>query len=318
MNFAIELGYKASPTSLELIENNVNITDTADVRFRPWAFHMQNELARSTWNVNHHLGVQGFELNRNGNVAFGPSTGAPAYQLDVNGDTHISVGLEVLDDVVVAGRLIRLSTSNAHGPLLWGRTDVAGLDTGAEVCEGAGYACVAVHTTTGVQESCGVTPAGSRFYARCLSINLEVCSDPSDADGDGIPACDDNCPAVANGAAQAGVPGVGDQDDTDDDGLGDACDPDDDGDGLLDDVETDTGIYVNASDTGTDPRNPDTDGDGYSDGDEVAAGSDPLDEHSTPALDVPALPVGGLTILTLLLGAAGLRGTWGASRRHPR
>jgi len=47
-------------------------------------------------------------------------------------------------------------------------------------------------------------------------------------------------------------------------GTGDA-----DGDGLLDTVETNTGTYVSASDTGTDPNNPDTDGDGLSDGTEV-------------------------------------------------
>ncbi len=32
---------------------------------------------------------------------------------------------------------------------------------------------------------------------------------------------------------------------------------------------TNTGSYVNASDTGTDPKNPDTDGDGFDDGMEV-------------------------------------------------
>ena len=44
---------------------------------------------------------------------------------------------------------------------------------------------------------------------------------------------------------------------------------DGDGDGLNDSVETNTGIYVGASDTGTDPNNSDTDSDGLSDGAEV-------------------------------------------------
>jgi len=48
---------------------------------------------------------------------------------------------------------------------------------------------------------------------------------------------------------------------------------DTDGDGLLDAVETNTGIYVSASDTGTDPNNPDTDGDGLNDNVETATGT---------------------------------------------
>jgi len=42
-----------------------------------------------------------------------------------------------------------------------------------------------------------------------------------------------------------------------------------DNDGLIDSVETNTGTFVSATDTGTDPNNPDTDGDGLNDGDEV-------------------------------------------------
>jgi len=48
--------------------------------------------------------------------------------------------------------------------------------------------------------------------------------------------------------------------------------PDTDGDGLPDGVETNTGEYVNATNTGTDPLNRDTDGDGLSDGVETNTG----------------------------------------------
>ncbi len=119
--------------------------------------------------------------------------------------------------------------------------------------------------------------------------------------------------------------------DSDDDGLTDAeeidtrdSDPtlaDTDGDGLSDKVETNTGVYVSAedtgtnpraadtdadglpdgvennsgtfvsdTDTGTDPNNRDTDGDGGSDGVEVIAGSDPHDGSDASA--VPAGTVG--------------------------
>jgi hypothetical protein len=57
--------------------------------------------------------------------------------------------------------------------------------------------------------------------------------------------------------------------DTDGDGIGDATDPDDDNDGLDDTVETNTGVYVDANNTGTNPLSADTDGDGFSDKDEI-------------------------------------------------
>ena len=51
---------------------------------------------------------------------------------------------------------------------------------------------------------------------------------------------------------------------------------DTDGDGLYDSVETNTGTFVNANNTGTNPNDPDTDDDGLNDGAEVAMGSNPL------------------------------------------
>lgn len=82
--------------------------------------------------------------------------------------------------------------------------------------------------------------------------------------------------------------------------------PDTDGDGLGDAVETKTGTYVSATDTGTDPKKADTDGDGLSDAGEVqrtpptnpnkvdtdadgftdpveiAEGTDPIDPNDNP------------------------------------
>jgi len=68
---------------------------------------------------------------------------------------------------------------------------------------------------------------------------------------------------------------------------------------LLDDsVETNTGTFVSANDTGTDPNNPDTDGDGVLDGIEVELGRDPNN-----ALDFPILPTNPMY---LLLGIGGV------------
>jgi predicted outer membrane repeat protein len=69
--------------------------------------------------------------------------------------------------------------------------------------------------------------------------------------------------------------------DTDEDGDPDVTDPDDDNDGLLDSVETNTGVFEDVNDAGTDPKNPDSDGDGLNDGDEVNTYlTDPNNPHS--------------------------------------
>lgn len=59
--------------------------------------------------------------------------------------------------------------------------------------------------------------------------------------------------------------------------------PDDDNDGLANDVETNTGIFIDTGNTGTDPNNDDSDNDSYLDGDEVNAGTDPNDINDFPA-----------------------------------
>jgi hypothetical protein len=96
--------------------------------------------------------------------------------------------------------------------------------------------------------------------------------------------------------------------DLDTDGRQAFLDPDDDGDGLDDAVETGTGVYVSAGDTGTDPNLADTDGDGIDDGDEVANGFDPNDPASPGLAPVPSSSLPGtLALLAALVAIAAHR-----------
>ena len=109
---------------------------------------------------------------------------------------------------------------------------------------------------------------------------LAMGTDPTNPDTDGDGYCD-GTEAVA-GVCEAGPDAFpidpSAHADTDGDGMPDTItgtstsvpplveDTDDDGDGLDDAIETNTGLYVGGSDTGTDPLNPDTDFDGVCDG----------------------------------------------------
>jgi hypothetical protein len=84
-------------------------------------------------------------------------------------------------------------------------------------------------------------------------------------------------------------------------------------DALGDGVETNTGVFVDASDTGTDPTKQDTDGDGFFDGTEVSAGTDPTNPLDFP-ISVPSLGSLGGSLLAAALGLLALLGVYRTRR----
>jgi ELWxxDGT repeat protein len=112
-----------------------------------------------------------------------------------------------------------------------------------------------------------VTATHSSGASETFTFSLESLLD---TDGDGLA---NDLPATYN-PANPPTPGL-------------IADDDDDGDGLPDSVETDTGLYINGQDTGTDPLDPDTDDDGICDGPNAVppiciAGPDPSPNGNTP------------------------------------
>lgn len=157
-------------------------------------------------------------------------------------------------------------------------------------------------------------PAGS--YFTLMEIRAAVLIDPTDTDEDGLPDAwemEHNLDHLDDGTTDPVNGPMGDPDDdgldnlgefqngtdprdadSDDDMLNDGPEvagagarpptdpnnPDTDFDTLTDFVETNTGIFAGASDTGSNPRSADTDMDGAADPDEVRRGTDPSDAMS--------------------------------------
>ena len=147
------------------------------------------------------------------------------------------------------------------------------------------------------------------FYIRAEEVNtrcpingiqIKGLLDPAlDADGDGMPNGweSDNGLSPIDATGDNGATGDPDGDTLDNlteyNGGVDSTHPnkaDTDDDGLNDNVETNTGVYVDAGNTGTNPLTTDYDGDGMPDGWEVANGLNPVVDDAAGDPDGDGLP----------------------------
>ncbi len=179
--------------------------------------------------------------------------------------------------------------------------------------DGIGNTCDPDFDNDGVanaDDNCPQFPNPAQTDADTNGIG-DLCEVPGlDSDFDGTPDAEDDFPYRAGARRDTDGDGMPDQIAP---GCGPGCranlglvlDLDDDNDTLLDVVETDTGVYVSPTNTGSDPLVVDTDGDGVDDGDEVAVGTDPNVPDSPPA--VPTLGTPGLLLLLGALFGLGAR-----------
>ncbi|HET7290920.1 MAG TPA: Calx-beta domain-containing protein, partial [Vicinamibacteria bacterium] len=132
-------------------------------------------------------------------------------------------------------------------------------DFGGDVGSFSGGWSLTLQTTGGDYQSVFQTlvfDPGTTALSASVTVNGDTLSETDETFFVTLSGASSNA-RIADGSGQGTI--------LDDDGV---C-ADTDGDRLTDCVETNTGIYISPSNTGTNPNNPDTDGDAIDDGDEV-------------------------------------------------
>ena len=258
--------------------------------FLPFTAHLSdtNEVTGGAWE-----NIQIQRVLATGNTGLGTTDTVVPAQDNYIHDTVVFG--EILVGVTNIGQ-IRTPVYNTrieNVDIICGKDGLGSCPTGDVVIEIAGTTSdvhlvnVSAPTNMRIEGTAGESPATVEING--VNFGLPFIFGTSDTDADGVFAEVDNCPINSNGS----------QLDTDSDTLGNECDQDDDNDGLSDALE---------SSLGTNTLLIDTDGDSYTDGEEVTAGSNPLDSASTPVYAAPLVgPIGLALALFSMLGLGWFR-----------
>ena len=293
----LQFGVSAPPTTYDFSESDGGFTVTNEAHDNPWAYNA----GPGTWSTDGSGNNQPNEHTRLTSPvlaidADGEYLVTMDHRYDIEGDnwdagalfTSINGGqfTVVRNSEFTENGYTQLALRGAHalnGGEGWGGIS-AGHARGTFITSVAGPMALSAGDTIQLQ----LLMANDQGAVGTATPNWEIDSvgivQIADTDGDGMTdiyeldnGLDPNDPADADT-------------DLDSDGASNfdefvnGTDPnnnDSDDDGLLDGVESNTGIFVGAGDTGTDPFNADSDGDRLSDGDEVNThATDPLDVDS--------------------------------------
>ena len=293
---------------MTLISANDNGWLEHDNGSTPWEVGVENG---GSWTAE--IRVRVADDEGNGIVVWG-ANGAERGILQINSASTQNFGAEILDenDNSDAFHTFRMAFDSEEGVYFFWRDTILLNPEGAFAQSGTdqnrfivGDCCSSIPMTSVDLEYIRYDTTGA----------YSPVTDESDTDGDGMlnvyeeendldpnfdDAADDKDGDGLTNLAEFEAGLAANDPDTDDDGLVDGVETgtgtwvsaedtgtqpkskDSDGDGIGDGAETNTGTFLSAEDTGTDPNSKDSDGDTFEDGREVNRGSDPTDAASVP------------------------------------
>jgi hypothetical protein len=327
----------------------VSVTGNPNVTIEAWVYNptIEGEESVIAWGRRGGPDGSAFSFNHGSNAAFGATTHWGAYDVGWNGVvnagrwTHIAevynaathttrlyVDGKLVNNYVEPGNLNvwAVDTTGARLPFTLGaqNNDNGTVSTGQLASLSVGRLRIwdSTKTDAGIKalfdagkatywpdaDTDGLPDWYENLYSPTLNPNLAADA-TQDSDTDGLTNLQEFSLGTDPTKADTDADGLKDGVETNTGTFVGAADTgtnplvaDTDADGLKDGVETNTNVFKNSNDTGTSPFKADTDNDTIKDGTEVFLGSNPLDPNSKPGsdpivkLDATTLPDGPLEV----------------------